>query len=200
MTDFLKTADLTQNVFLKLIENLPLDAQVSTGYIWLEAADGWTLDRWNWEIGIETEIRWYRARHEPVEKSAKDCLAKSTAGRLFAMEGELRWRTIPALGEACWRTVFLGNVDWAGPTLENHSQALNNLRSHQKSFYLWGQQTQETPDEWIELRIPHRFQYPIAGNPHRVKILTEQWDDATGEPHFVRLCTLKPAEETTSCQ
>ena len=192
MTTFLKAADLTQDEFLTLIGNLHLDADTSTCHIWLEAPDGWALDWWNWESGLEGEIRWCQAGHEPIKKSSRDCLNKSIAGRLFAPEGELRWRTISALGDSNWRVVFLGTVDWVGTALEDHSDSLNNLRPHKDSFYLWGQQTKTAPDEWIELRIPHRFQYPIDGNPHRVKVVTEQWKDDIGEPHFVRLCNLKP--------
>ena len=191
MTVFLKAADLTQDAFLKLIENLCFDADTSTCYIYIESPDGWALDTWN----LKKEMRWYGAGHETVKKSSQDCLAKSTAGRLFAPDGELRWRTIPALGATCWRVVFLGNVDWVSEALEDHSDSLNNLHPHQDSFFLWAQQTETTPDEWIELRIPHRFEYPIAGNPKRVRVVTEQWKDSTGEPHFVRLCNLEPYEE-----
>ncbi len=191
MTVFLKAADLTQDSFLQLIENLHIDDDTSTCYIWLEAADGWGLDRWDWKSGLEGEICWYQTGHIPSKKSLRDCLTKSISGRLFAPEGELRWRVIPALGDACWRVVFLGNVDWVGTTLEDDSDSLNNLHPYQDSFYLWGQQTKTAPDEWIELRIPHRFQYPINGNSNRVKIVTEQWKDSIGEPHFVRLCNLK---------
>lgn len=191
MTAFLKAADLTQDQFLNLVKNLQLDTVSDDCYIWLEAPDGWALDRW---IGKD-ELRWYRAGRESIEKSTQDCLIRSTAGRLFAPAGEFRWRTIPALGQPYWRTVFLGNVDWVGTALEDHSDTLNRLHSHKESFLLWGQQSSETPNEWVELRIPHRFRYPITGKPERVKVVVEQWDDNTGAPHFVRLCDLKPYEE-----
>ena len=191
MTAFLKAADLTQDAFLQLIENLHLDADTSTCYVYIEAPDGWALDCWNRQSGLKEEIRWYGTGHETVKKSSRDCLTKSIAGRLFAPDGELRWRAIPALGDSCWRVVFLGNIDWVGTTLEDYSDSLDNLHPYQDSFYLWGQQTTTAPDEWIELRIPHRFQYPIDGNPNRVKVVTEQWKDSIGEPHFVRLCNLK---------
>lgn len=192
MTTFLKAADLTQNEFLELIESLDLGADTSACYVWLEALDGWTLDCWNRQSGIKGELCWYSAGREMTKKSSRDCLTKSTAGRLFAPEAELRWRTIPALGNSSWRVVFLGTVDWVGSVLKDHSDSLNNLHLHQDSFYLWGQQTETTLDEWIELRIPHRFQYPITGNPHRVKVVVEQWKDDLGELHFVRLCHLEP--------
>ena len=191
MTAFLKSADLTQEQFLSLIKNLQLNTASDLYYIWLEAPDGWALDRWN----DEGQLRWYGAGREPIAEPTQDCLIRSTTGRLFAPAGELRWRTIPALGQSCWRAVFLGNVDWVGTVLEDHSDILNALHSHQESLLLWGQQTSATPDEWIELRIPHRFRHPITGNPERVKVVVEQWDDNTGEPHFVRLCDLESFEE-----
>ena len=195
MTAFLKTSDLTQDGFLSLIQNLTPDIGTLSCRVLLEAPDGWALDWWDWKSGLDGELHWYGAGREPVKKSSRDCLTKSTAGRLFAPDGELRWRTIPALGTACWRVAFLGKVDWTKEVLEDHSYVLNGLHSRQESFYLWGQQTPETPDEWIELRIPHRFQYPIKGKSHRVKVVTEQWNDDTGDPQFVRLCSLKPYEE-----
>ena len=185
MTVFLKAADLTQDQFLNLIANICPDSDKSPCYIWMEAPDGWAFDRW------EETLHWCRAECEPVKAAASDCLKRSTAGRLFACTGELRWRTIPALGESCWRTVFLGNIDWVGTGLDDYSDSLQGLQPAQEHFFLWGQQTAMTPDEWIELRIPHRFRYPVPGNPDRVKVVVEQWKDATGEPHFVRLCSLQ---------
>ena len=194
MSAFLKTSDLTQDGFLSLIHNLTPNIDTLPCYVLLEAPDGWALDWWDWKSSLEGELYWYGAGREPIKKSSRDCLTKSTAGRLFATDGELRWRTIPALGDACRRMVFLGNVDWVGTTLEDYSDNLKNLHPCQGNFFLWGQQTETVPDKWIELRIPHRFHYPITGNPSRVKVVTEQWNDDTGDPHFVRLCSLKPYE------
>lgn len=192
MTAFLKTADLTQEEFLCLIGNLqPPDIDKFPGHIWIEAPDGWALDWWDWRSGLNNKLGWCGAGREPIKECAHGCLTRSTAGRLFAPDGELRWRTIPALGQSCWRTVFIGNADWAGAKLDDHSSSLSNLCPHQDSFFLWGQKTKATPNEWIELRIPHRFRYPVSGNTDRVKIVVEQWNDNTGEPHFVRLCDLE---------
>ena len=193
MTAFLKAADLTQDRFLCLIKNLQSpDTDKFLGHIWLEAPDGWAFD---WQSGLNGKLRWCGAGREPVKELARGCLLRSTAGRLFDSDGELRWRIIPALGQSCWRTVFLGNADWVGDALKDHSANLNDLHTRQDSFFLWGQQTDVTPEEWIELRIPHRFRYPITGNPNRVKVVVEQWEDDTGEPHFVRLCDLESCQE-----
>lgn len=189
MTAFLKAADLTEEQFLNLIANLRPDSDKSPCYIWLEAPDGWAFDRW------EETLHWCCSGSEPVQADASDCLNRSTTGRLFTRTGELRWRTIPALGTACWRTVFLGSMDWVGTGLDDHSDSLQGMHPERDSFFLWGQQTCRTPDEWIELRIPHRFRYPVPGNPDRVKVVVEQWRDNTGEPHFVRLCGLEPLQE-----
>ena len=207
MTAFLKAADLTQKQFIELIGNLQPNNDKQLGYIWLEAPDGWALDWWDWkseliasesinneEPRVDT-VRWYGTGRDPAQESVYECLMRSTAGRLFDPSGELRWRTVPALGGACWRVVFLGNTDWVATALEDHSDTLNDLHPHEDRFFLWGQQTPITPEEWIELRIPHRFQYPVPGNPNRVKVLVEQWRDDTGAPHFFRLCDLEPSEE-----
>lgn len=195
MTVILKAADLTQEKFLALVKNLHPDTPQVPGRIWLEAPDGWALDWWEWEAGLPRKLRWCGAGREPIEEHADACLPRSTAGRLFAPEGELHWRVIPALGESCWRTVFLGTTDWVATALENHSELLQQLSPSYDSFFLWGQQTEETPDERIELRIPHRFRYPVTDNSKRVKVVVEQWTDATGEPHFVRLCELQSYQE-----
>lgn len=190
MTVILKAADLTQEKFLALVKNLRPDKPQVPGRIWLEAPDGWAFDWWEWQAGLAGKLRWCGAGRELVEERVDACLSRSTAGRLFAPEGELRWRTIPALGESCWRTVFLGTTDWVAAALEDCSEGLQPLSPSHDSFFLWGEQTEETPDEWIELRIPHRFHYPVTDNSKRVKVVVEKWTDATGEPHFVRLCEL----------
>lgn len=190
MTAILKAADLTQEKFLALVKNLRPDKPQVPGRIWLEAPDGWAFDWWEWPAGLAGKLRWCGAGREPIEKRAEACLTRSTAGRLFAPEGELCWRTIPALGESCWRTVFLGTTDWVEAGLENRAEVLQQLSPNHDSFFLWGQQSEKTPDEWIELRVPHRFRYPVTDNSERVKVVVEKWTDATGEPHFVRLCEL----------
>lgn len=198
MTALLKAADLTQERFLNLIASLRQpDAGDFPARVWLEAPDGWALDWWDWGAGPERYLHWCGAGREPIEELAADCLARSTAGRLFDRSGELRWRTIPALGQSCWRTVFLGNADWVGAALDDCSAGLDGLEPHQNGFLLWGQQTTATPGEWIELRIPHRFRYPVTGNPRTVRVVVEEWRDEPGEPHFVRLCGLEPYRETT---
>lgn len=204
---FLKAADLTQEEFMKLIENLQPNNDKRPGYVWLEAPDGWAFDWWDWTSKLVAPednegprvnaLHWCGTVQESVEEKepAYDCLTRSTAGRLFDPAGELRWRTVPALGETCYRVVFLGNTDWVGTALKDHSDSLNDLQPQEDRFFLWGQQTERTPKEWIELRIPHRFRYPVSGNPNRIKICVEQWRDSTGAIHFSRLCDLGPYEE-----
>ena len=132
MTAFLKAADLTPDQFLDLITDF--DRKDSPQQrIWLEAPDGWAFDWWR---GLAGNLYWCGAGREPVEKSACDCLIRSTAGRLFAPDGELRWRIIPALDESCWRAVFLGNADWVDTALYDYSARLHDLHPHQDSFFL----------------------------------------------------------------
>lgn len=193
-TALLKAADLTPSDLPDLIEGLgPSTAEVARR-VWLEAADGWAFDWWP---GLTHDLNWCGAGREPVAERAGDCLSRSTAGRLFAPDGELRWRVIPALGETCLRAVFLGAGDWVRDALQDNSGLLADLRPRRDRYFLWGQQTKNTPGEWIELRIPHRFRYPVPGNPQSVAAVVEQWCDDAGEPHFFRLCDLEPAQGTS---
>ena len=187
----LKATDLTPDGFRELIASLdPPVAGTVPRRIWLEAAHGWTFDWWR---GLDHDLHWCGAGREPTKQRTDGCLSRSTEGRLFAPDGELRWRVIAALGETCWRTVFLGDTDWVGDVLEDCSGVLKTLRPERERYYLWGKQTEASPEEWIELRIPHRFRYPVSGAGRHVRAVVEQWRDDVGEPHFLRLCDLEPA-------
>lgn len=188
----LNTADLKQHEFLDLVRNLD-PPSATRRRIWLEAADGWAF---SWWLGLDQDLIWCGASRDPCAEPAESCLSRSTAGRLFAPDGELRWRVIPALGNACWRTTFLGNDDWTRAALKDCSDHLQGLTPKQLRYFLWGQQTAATSGEWIELRIPNRFCYPVDGNPRQVRAVVEQWCDESGELHFQRLSDLEPAPET----
>ena len=189
MGTFLKASDLTLDQFLELFQNLPVFEDDSVPIVWMEAPDGWTFAEWP---GMEGSVPWHGAGRERSDEAVRKILQRSASGRVFNSDGELRWRAIPALGTSCWRTVFLGPGNWMNHALEDHSHILNGLSPHSSSSYLWGQQTSNTPGEWLDLRIPHRFRYPVAKQETgRVKIAIEEWRDGTGEPHFVRLCNLE---------
>ena len=193
MTAHLKAADKLPEELLPLITRLHCEENSPPIRCWIEAPDGWAFDWW---LGGDSSLRWCAAGRLPEEISTIEAVQRSQAGRLFAPDGELRWRTTSALGDACCRIVFLGAADWVGDALEDHSTLLESLEQARTEQFLWGQQTQATAGEWIELRIPHRFRYPIEGNPRGVKLVTEYWIDEVGEPQFTRLCDLKPFEET----
>ena len=193
MKALLKAADLPQSAFLDLFDQIT--EPEASRRIWLEAPDGWAFDWWR---SSADSLEWRGAGRQPSYSAFHECLARSTMGRVFDAEGELRWRRIPSLGPSCWRTVFLGDRDWVGSSeLADHSHCLDSLQPQRKKLYLWGQQTPNSPDEWIDLRIPHRFRYPILGSGRHVRLLVEQWHDEGGEPHFVRWCDLEPYSEVS---
>ncbi len=191
----LKASDLTQERFLEIVACLkkPTDDALRRR-IWLEAADGWCLDWWD---GLESNLRWCGAGREPIQgKQGSDAyLARSKSGRLFAPDGELRWRLMLGPGKSRWRTVFLGDADWVGAGLDDYSSCLTGLLPARCHYLLWGKQTAATPGEWVDLRIPHRFRYPLAAECRNVVAIIEQWTDTSGEPHFIRLCDLQPTLE-----
>jgi hypothetical protein len=126
-------------------------------------------------------------------------LPRAASGRLFAPDWELRWRVLPCLGERRCRAVYLGQQDWCPERLR--PRELNGLTPARGEAILWGQQTGRTPGEWVELRIPHRFRYPVpaapapAGGRLGVRAVLEVWSDGRGEPQLVRLCDLKSYTE-----
>ena len=159
---------------------------------WLDAHDGWALDKWP---GLEGKVLWNRAGHLPALQPLSELLPRVTQGRIFSRSGELKWRQLPALGERCCRTVFLG--DWPAAALERLDPCteLDHLHPETAAYPLWGQLTRHTPGEWIDLRIPHRLKYPVeAQTPHHGRVIAylkvELWKDRRGEPQFMRLCDL----------
>lgn len=197
MNAILKASDLTPAGLLELIGALRLSAAERIR-AWIEAPDGWALAYWPGLAGL---LPWCGAGRSPRDVPAAEVLPRAYAGRLFAPSGELRWRVLPMLGERSCRTVFLGTEDWGvHPLAARDELERRKLSPHRACHPLWGQQTRRTPGEWVELRIPHRFRYPVeapAPAGGRVGVLTEveTWSDDRGEPHFMRLCDLRPYRE-----
>lgn len=182
---------------LTLPELLALLGAWVGGRVWLDAPDGWALAYWP---GLAGKLPWCGAGHEPGEVLAQEAVSRSTAGRLFDDDGELKWRQLPVLGESAWRTVYLGEERDSVTSLPPRSE-LDSLEPKRSEHPLWGILTaparrgDDAQDEWVELRIPHRFRYPVDVPTPRptalaVKAVVETWKDKRGEAHFVRLCDL----------
>jgi hypothetical protein len=195
----LLAADLAPAQLQELLAAWPAGPN-SSWFCWLEDAEGWTLDRWPGRAGC---VRWYRAAQRVSQCRVDDVLPRLLQGRVFSPAGELRWRVLPALGETCCRTVYLGQRDTA-PTASalkppSHS-GYDQWTCRSERYPLWGQQTRRTPDSWIDLRIPHRLQYPVdtklpdAGR-NIAYLKVETWYDTHGEPQWVRLCDLESSLE-----
>jgi hypothetical protein len=217
MSAVLRAGDLDPRNLPELVGQIPNAGGLGSPpvRIWAEGADGWAFDFWR---GLEDPIGWCAAGQEPTELTGRTVLERAESGRIFAPEGELRWRLVPADSpdtaaavHHC-RLVFLGMHDWFPSSgLLAPRTELDQLSRHESELdvLLWGQQTEHTPGEWIELRIPHRFRYPVSevlpegtrgaavgpfsSRPHprsRVRLRTEIWVDRWGTPHFMRLCDL----------
>ncbi len=193
MSAVLRASDLTLEDLLPLIGQLKRPSDAPPLRCWIEAPDGWAF---SWWPGLEGQLLWCQAGQEPKQCTAAEAVQRSMAGRLFAKDGELRWRVLPALEETPCRCVFLGHREWEAALLSDQSQELSALTVETRRYLLWGQQTEASPGEWIELRIPHRFRYPLQDSPRGVVVETERWLDATYQPQFVRLCDLQPYSET----
>lgn len=70
------------------------------------------------------------------------------------------------------------------------AQAVERLRS----YYLWGERTEDRADEWLDQRIPRLFNYPVSGNPkcNRVVLdLIEYWDQKNNQLLLFRFAGLR---------
>jgi hypothetical protein len=196
MNAILKCADLSRDELLDLLGLVPVGTDDVR--LWLEGIDGWALAYWP---GVVGEVPWCGAGREPETHRLAELIPASVSGRIFAPSGELRWRVVPALGERCCRTVFLGERDWLPGRLQDRCAVLAELEAVQSKVILWGQKTEASDGEWIELRIPHRFRYPVRdlesfpGGRVGVKALVEEWRDVRGETHFMRLRDLQANQE-----
>ncbi len=200
MRSILRARDLTADEMVAILHGFRFPGSEPTR-AWLEAPDGWSLAYWR---GVDGSVPWCRAASPPADEKVSQLLPRLTGGRVFAPAGELRWRVLQALGPASCRAVYLGaDLDAVG--LLGPRSELNDLTPHISEHPLWGLLTSATqgrdgePDEWVELRIPHRFRYPVDP-PDRswkrvgVKAIIETWVDRCGEPHFTRLCDLQAYE------
>jgi hypothetical protein len=184
----LKAGDVLPAELLELVGQIRVTEDVR---IWVEGADGWALDYW---AGPEAPVRWCAAGREADPLAGREVLARSQAGRIFAPSGELRWRCLPSPSPPRCRVVFLGEHDWLPGRLAVRDEIERlDLTPAVDSAILWGQKTTASDGDWVELRVPHRFRYPVpdpgvdAGVPVGVRVWTEVWSDRWGEPHFIRL-------------
>lgn len=159
-------------------------------WVWFDGVDGFTLDFWP---GLDGQVLWYQAGELPTNRSVAEVLPNVSSGRVFSRAGELRWRRLPGLGERCIRVVFLGSahIGWKLPHLHPREE-LKGLYPQRAIYRLWGQQTVNTPGEWIDLRIPHRFRYPVQASAPKAgrllaKLEVERWCNPAGQMEFVRL-------------
>ena len=197
MESILRAGDLTPDELTGLLTDLhfPDGPKVRA---WLDGVDGWSLAYWP---GVEGAVLWNGAARTPTEEPVRGLLPQLVGGRIFAPAGELRWRRLPASGPRPCRTVYLG-VDIEGVGRLEPRNELVGKSSRTDVHPLWGQLTEATrgreggPHEWVELRVPHRFRYPVdapdlSWKRVGVKAVLETWTDDRGEAHFVRLCDLQ---------
>lgn len=192
--EILRADDLTLGDFLELLQTIRVPDDGVRPRVWLVTPDGWSMDFWP---GWGGNIAWYAAGCKRSQADAADAVRRAAEGRVFHPSGELRWRVIPATNGRTHRVVFLGEVAWLDERWLRDEQAeLLELQPRTEVLFLWGEQTRQTPDEWVELRIPHRFRYPLEDERQspRVNLLADVWRDRRGEPHFLRFRDLQPSD------
>jgi hypothetical protein len=119
-------------------------------------------------------------------------LSQTDHGRIFAPDGELKWRRL----NNQIRVVYLG-AKVPPPGLVDYSSKLEKLTTNKSELILWGTR-HDTKHEWIEQQVPHRFNYPVSSNEYprgRVAIVVENWTDSAGFISFSRYYSIKEIPE-----
>ncbi|MGH2498439.1 MAG: type III-D CRISPR-associated protein Csx19 [Ktedonobacteraceae bacterium] len=141
-------------------------------------------------------------------------LKNFTSGRVFDRDFELRWERVSGKTQV----VFLGtkavyqDTLRANPELTQNTGALQNLTSHPRYYYLFGQLLEADDRErmgiqavageeyYAEVRIPRLLRYPDlkSGNSQkaqRVQLAVQEYvDKSTGRVKLFRFSGLRPAE------
>lgn len=140
---------------------------------------------WAW---VEDEAAWQ------LTPAAEITLIPGARGRLFAPQGELRWRKV---GLEDFRLVFLGSELWTSlDRLTDASDELQGLQVRPFTHRLWGEWTSGF-SAWIEQRIPHHLKYPTKGRFIELRGYTLH-DPVTNQVLFQRYCELGPWSEEGS--
>jgi hypothetical protein len=126
-----------------------------------------------------------------------------SSGRVFAANGELRWRQ----DEGTFQIVYIGEQAQAETLLHafqpNAAQPRELQQSRETGVYLWGRKVAkervrtelhyaETDNIFLELRIPQYLCYPApAEDRERVRLQIREYNDQTGNLQFYRFVTIQ---------
>ena len=141
-------------------------------------------------------------------------LTNFTSGRVFDRDFELRWESVSGKIQVVFlgtKTVYQDTLH-AIPELRQDEEALQNLTSHPRYYYLFGLlldaddrermgiQAVEGEEYYAEVRIPRLLRYPdlkpdSSQKAQRVQLVVEEYTDkSTGQVKLFRFSGLKPAE------
>jgi hypothetical protein len=113
----------------------------------------------------------------------KNFLSQTEQGKIFSPDGELRWRKI----ESNVRVVYIGNS--IPDKLEaNKIDLSQKMKPAKRQLLLWGIRTNRE-NEWLEQKVPHRFDYPVDTaefEKGRTALIIEDWIDSDGQRQFSR--------------
>lgn len=131
-------------------------------WFWLTTPDEWTIERWR---GLEARVPVYQTQRSGGERAVGELVSKSEWGCIFQPLWELRWRRLEPFVDGRFRVRFAGEPgDDLQATLEELLRCaldVEGWQAEQRKYRLWGEHSEATDPDWIELRIPHRFRYPV---------------------------------------
>jgi len=200
-------ADAGATCLLGLLTHIGQSGDCTPAYLWAQTSEAWVFDRWQ---DVNQAVCCYRANQllDRNDWKPSERLLETLSGRWFTDILQIQWRCVTIDGARYVRVVCMGdsaavsrckeNLDGASELFHTDTQTLDlQCNATGESFLLWGQQTSNSPGEWIELSIPHRLSYPIGadGVPQYVGVRALRWVDCVGETHFLRYTGLVPLDD-----
>lgn len=173
MSSVLFSRDYTPEQFASLWSSL---RSPSGAYIWLQWSRPTPLPSWD-KSAFLGPLSAFLDTHQRGHQGPNP-LGSSSQGRIFWLDGELRWRGLhlPESGQT-YRLVYLGEDKPPLDGLEDCSTALEEISAPQTS-------------PWIDLQGGHLFDEKPT-NPHeRLAIQLAQYHNAKGVVAFERFKTL----------
>lgn len=120
---------------------------------------------------------------------AENLLSAWEKGWIFGKELELRWEKE---GEEFHFRYIGGSRSL--PVKDFKEINLFNAVERLRTYYLWGERTEERTDEWIDLRIPRLLNYPVSGDSHCKRVVVdviEYWDRESNQLVLFRFAGLR---------
>ncbi len=162
--EHVRAGDINIEQLLVLLDEIsPAVAEGKPPWVWITTVEEWVLDNWP---GTDGKVLAYRAGTTASKRAVKELIGLSDSGCVFMPEYEVRWRRMEPYRAGTCRVRVAGQTGMlpgrAGELLGRELSL--ETPDVERFFRLWGEHSEFTGNDWVELRIPHRLRYPLPVN------------------------------------